>query len=448
MKIAGQTPINTTSFKAGQFAGVTAELDKNIVLSRAIIDMFGCDIPWVVMANNKQERIERTIRYSIVFTLAFLSPMAVLPLFNRVAMKNFAKLTDKFFTNNHKAIHLSNEFLVNKEKMLEGLNTLAQKTSASPIELLAAKLTRKPVKPQVLDIQDLIKRAGGTEELRQKLIKTKNGVLFTDLITSGVSLGSVNFINNHITEKRSGQKGFSAEFNMAEKNIVEKRAGSYDKSKWLRYSGFMALTLAISTAIPLSLRKGLSSVKPAKLPDFIKKYSKLADYRKGIYMSRFALMMCSVMCHGGAIIFARNKTEAKDIAVRFGTADAIFYGGDLLLLAMFTRISDTLFGTKLLKEIQNKKSLLRKIFPENKSVKEILEEVDAGKLAKKNKYAAIGMFWLNIVLLSIAMGFGISAMMNKVIKKDVQKDVDKANLQTPPSSFAQHKNKTFEKFII
>lgn len=222
MQISSHKPINKESFRSGQFVNASAYLEKNIVLNRAIIDMCGCDIPWVVMANNKQERIEKAIRYSIVFAIGFLSPILTLPFSNRIAMRSFSKLTDSFFSNNHKALHLSNEFLTSDKKMMEGLKELSEKTVASPVERLLAWLKIKPVKPQVLDVADLVKKAGSEKQLREILINKKNGVLCSDLIFSCMTLGSVNFINNHLTAKRAGQKGFSAEFNMAEKKIVKK----------------------------------------------------------------------------------------------------------------------------------------------------------------------------------------------------------------------------------
>lgn len=436
-----------TSFKGPGFYNTTAELESNIVLSRAFIDMAGCDVPWVIMANNKHERIERARRYSIVFVLAFLSPIALLPVLNRAAMKDGVKLTKKFWSNNHKASHLANEYLVNAKKTKEGLDKLAQKTEVGPIESLLYKtrsgflklsqktknnklkelfynLGKKKPAEQKLNVNELLENAGGDYEvLRKKIIKAKNQVLFADFLSSGVALGMLGFINNHLTKKKTGQAGFSAELKMADKGIIEKRADSYEKNKHKRYAAFAALALGLSSVPPMLVNRGLSSTANTKFANFVKKNAKITDYKSGIYMSRIPFLILLVINHGGLLLASRNKTEAKDTAIRMGAADAIFFGGDLLLASLFANVSDRFAKTKIRKEGQN--SVFSKIFPKTKSLKQINEMVDKGLLAPKNKKVANALYWLNLATLSFSMGYIIPTLINKMIKKDVKKDVDK-----------------------
>lgn len=417
----------TPSFKSAGFYNTTAELEGNIPLSRAIIDLCGCDVPWVVMANNKHERIERARRYSIVFVLAFISPMLLLPGLNRFAMKHVAKLTKSLWTNNHKAIHLSNEYLINAQKTREGLEKLAQKTEMGPFEALYYKLTKKKPVEQKLNLEELLACTNGDyEKLRKKLINTKNAVLFSDFLINGIPLGAMGFINNYLTKKKTGQAGFSAELKMADKEVIEKRANNYEKSKHKRYAMFTGLTLALSTAIPLATKIGLSSSAKNKFVNFVRKHANLADYKSGIYMSRISFLILMLISHGGLLIASRNKTEAKDTVIRMGAADTIFFGGDLLLLSLFANLSDKLIKTNLKKEGQT--SFMSKIFPKIKSMKQINELVEENKLSSKNKKVAAGIFWANIAILSFSMGFIIPTLINKMIKKDVKQDADKEKL--------------------
>lgn len=413
------------SFKGAGFYNNVAELQSNIILSRALIDLVGCDVPWVVMANNNNERIERARRYSIVFILAFMSPMLLVPVLNRAAMKHFSKLTKSLWSNNHKAIHLSNEYLVNAEKTKEGLIKLAQETSTGPVEALYYKLTKKKPLEQKLNLEELIESVGGDwEKLRQKIINTKNMVLFADFLSSGVALGSMGFINNYLTKRKTGQAGFSAELKMAEKGIIEKRADNYEKNKNKRYAMFATLALSISTFFPLVTKHGLSNAAKTGFSGFVKRHATLMDYNSGIYMSRLAFLMLMVVNHGGLLIASRNKTEVKDNLARMGTADTVFFGGDLLLASLFAGVSDRLFKTQLRQEGQT--STFRKIFPKPKSLKQINEMVEQGLISSKHKKIAMGLYWLNIACLAAAMGFGIPAIINKMIKHDVSQDVEKA----------------------
>lgn len=377
------------------------------------------------MANNNQERIERARRYAIVFALAFVSPMLLVPAINRVAMKHCAKLTDSLFSNNHKSVHLSNEFLVSAEKTKEGLVQLAKHTEMGPFEKYYNKFRGKKPVEQTIDIKELLAKSGGDwETLRQNLISTKNKILFADFILNGVPLGAMGFINNYLTKKKTGQAGFSAELKMADKDIIEKRADNYEKNKHKRYAAFAALALGLSTSLPLITKYGLSSASKTGLAGFVKKHGNWMNYKSGIYMGRIPFLALMIMNHGGLLIASRNNTEAKDTAVRMGVADAIFFGGDLLLASLFANASDRILKTKIRKD--NQTSLMSKIFPKTKSIKEIVKLVEDGKMPVKNKKIATGIFWLNMVLLSIGMGYVIPKLVNKMIKKDVKTDVDNA----------------------
>ena len=435
------------SFRGGNFYNTTAELESNIIISRAIVDLAGCDVPWVIMANNHQERVERARRYAIVFVLAFLSPIAVLPALNRVAMKS-AKMTKSLWSNNHKAIHLSNEYLISAEKTKEGLEKLAKETTMGPIEKFYYKLTKKKPLEQKLNLKELLETVDGDyEKLRKKLINNKNGVLFVDFLSSGVALGMLGFVNNYLTKKKTGQSGFSAELKMADKRVIEKRADAYEKNKKKRYAIFAGLALAVSTIPSLALKHGLSSNAKNKFTAYIKKNAHLMDYKSGIYMSRLAFFTLLLINHGGLLLASRNKTEAKDTAIRMGTGDAVFFGGDLLLASLFVNFSDRVLKTKLRKEGET--TFISKIFPKTKSIKQINELVDSGKLPLKNKKIASRFYWANLAILSIAMGFGIPTLINRMIKKDVQSDVEKENQnqnQNKPLNVIKKLPEVFEPF--
>lgn len=123
------------------------------------------------------------------------------------------------------------------------------------------------------------------------------------------------------------------------------------------------------------------------------------------------------------ILAARNGTERKDLAIRQGVGSAIFFGGDLLLSSIFTNFSDRIFGTKL-RLNDNDNSFIRKIFPKVKSVKQVMEEVEQGKISKSNKKVAAGIFWTNMLILMVSMGYAVPTAINKMIKKDIEKDVN------------------------
>ncbi|MBO6087975.1 hypothetical protein J6P92_06500 [bacterium] len=425
------------SFKNG-FYTVTQELDSSVMLSRALVDGCGCTIPWILMANNETERKEKARKFLFDYAVAYLSPFVALPLLNRFATRYIGKLTKNFWSNNHKVIHISNEHLKDAETMMSELTKMSKDVKKNPIESLYYKLNPKKQYNSKLDIDELLKSADGDKEkLRQKIIKSKNTVFVLDCLSTFGILGSVPFINNEITKKKSGQKGFSAEMSMADREIVEKRAEQHEKTKKKKYLSFLGTLGAITLAMSLCGFSALKSKNSGKLIQSLKNGSKMFDYGRGIYMSRLPFFVGYMIIVAANLLASRNSTERKDLAIRQGVGSAVFFGGDLLLGSLFTNLSDRIFGTKLRKDEGQNKSLLRKIFPKVKPLKQVIEEVEQGKISKTNKKVSAGIFWANMLILMGSMGYLIPKAINKMIKSDVEKDVQanrNVNIATLPYS--------------
>lgn len=412
------------SFKNG-FYNVTRELDSSVMLSRALIDTFGCTIPWLIMANNDTERKEKTRRYLLNYVVIWLSPFVTLPLSNRFAMKYIGRLTKNFWSNNHKAIHISNEFLKDTKSMMSELRRMSVNVKKNPLESVYYKLNPKKKYEQRLNINELLQSAGGDKEkLRQKLISSKNAVFFSDCMFTFGAGATILFANNEITKKSTGQSGFSAEMSMADKEIVEKRAQNYEKNKKKKYLASIGLIGASSLGMSLAAFATLYSKSSNKLIQHLRNNSKLFDYNKGIYMSRLPLFLSNLVFVGVNLLGARNSTEQKDLVIRHSVGDAIFFGGDLLLSSLFTNLSDRVFGTKLCKDDGSNKSVINKIFPKIKPIRQVMEEVERGKISKTNKKVSAGIFWTNMIILMVSMGYAVPAVINKMIRRDVEKDVE------------------------
>ena len=142
MQVAQINQKQNPSFKNG-FYNATRELDSSVMLSRALIDTFGCTIPWIVMANNDAEKKEKTRRYLLDYAIIWLTPFVTLPLSNRFAMKYLCKLTKSFWSNNHKAIHISNEYLKDTSSMMAELQRMGEDLKKYPLEYFYYKLNPK-----------------------------------------------------------------------------------------------------------------------------------------------------------------------------------------------------------------------------------------------------------------------------------------------------------------
>jgi len=366
------------NFKGNPLVGLATYLDERVLLGKAVLDVTALDAPQIIMANNGQERREKFNKASFSFALGYLSPLVTLPLTNRLGMKYIAKLTKSFTAKDANLIQLSNKYLVNAEETKKG------------IELLSKKLKT--------DYKPLLDKVGGDYEvLRKKLINAKNSVLAFDLLFTSASIGSVGFFNNWQTKRKTKQDGYSAEFSMADKDIVEKRAESYKKKEPLRKATWLGILTAL-TLSPLLIKKGLTSQNATKFNNYIKKIAPKFDYTDG-----------------GITLASRNQTELKDTSIRSTASTIAYFGGDILIGSILGRLSDKYLKTDLMKK-DIEKSFLNKLIPPTKRLRD---------LSPKDKKIGAALYWINLAMLSACMGFGIPYLINKMIRHDVQKDVEK-----------------------
>lgn len=411
---------NKQTFKGISPYSITAGLEENILLNKALFDVTGSDIPWVIMANNKEERRERINRGALSVLMVFVSPLVALPFINRFAMKNVSKLTPKFFSRQYNAIKLSNRALKDAQSTEEGLKELAKESSIGFIERAWCKITGKKPIEKKLNVQELLANSNNCYEiLRKKIITAKNIVLGFDLLMVAGVFGHIGFYNGWQTKKKTGQLGFSAELGMADKEIIEKRAKKQEEIRKVKYAGFLSVLGATAIALPIVIKKGLSSTKNTKLVKYIKEHAPKFDYKDAIFMSRLPMALSFIAAHTGVFLASRNKTEMKDNAIRSTTSISIFFLGDLLLASLLGQASDKLLKTKIINR-ENKGGLLNKILPPVKSLNSLKNAAD-----RRTKGVATGIFWFNFVSLATLMGFIIPKMINKIVKKDVSKDVDK-----------------------
>ncbi len=396
---------NETNFKGSPVVGITTYLDERVMLGKAVLDIAAFEAPQIIMSNNNDERRERLNKSVIGFSLGYLSPLVTLPLTNRLAMKHIAKLTKNFVAKDANLIQLSNKYLINAEETKKGVELLSEKL----------KTDYKPI---------LDKVGGNYEVLKKKLINAKNSVLAFDLLFTSATIGCVGFFNNWQTKRKTKQDGYSAEFLMADKDIIEKRAESFKKNEPLRKATWLGIVTAL-TLSPLLLKKGLISQNSTKFNNFIKKFAHKFDYTDGIFMSRLVFFLSSTFgVQTGVILASRNQTELKDTATRSTVSTIAFFGGDILIGSILGRLSDKYLKTDLMKK-DVEKSFLNKLIPPIKRLRD---------LSPRDKKIGTALYWINLAMLTACTGFGVPYLINKMIRHDVNKDVQAQNKNTVKTS--------------
>ena len=383
-----RTPVN---FKNSGISTAAAFLEENVMLNKAVLDA-SVDIPFVCLANNRIERKERLRRVSVNYTLCFLSPFLTLPLTNRLAMKHIAKMTPKFMSKEANLIQLSNKYLKNKELTKEGIELLSKEKNTN--------------------YSEIIKKFGGDyEKIRQNLINAKISILSFDFLFSSGSVTGMALLNNKLTKKETNTNGYSAEFELADKETVEQRAEKYKKTEPIR-KGIIAGLLGSVTALPFAIKKGLLSQKTDGIAGFIKKYADKFDYTNGIFMKRLPLFLFITASQGGLGLASRNQTELKNNLLLSSTGIAIYFGGDILVNSLLSQLSDKFLKTEIIDKSAPQKGI-NKLFPKTVPIKNLK--------GKSQKIAAVN-FFINLAILAVLYGFGIPKLMNKIVRKDLNKE--------------------------
>lgn len=393
---------NTSGFlgprqKTPNFNGFTDLVMGNIFLNKALFDLTSSDIPWVIMANNKEERRERINRSALSIGMVFVSPLILLPFINRLAMR---KLTPNLASKGWHAIKLSNNALESAEKTKSGLEDLSKELK--------------------VDFKPIVDKVGGDyDKLRSKISTAKNIVLGADLMLIAGSFGHIGFFNAWQTQKKTGQIGYSAELKMADKEVIEKRAKKLKKTEKFRYAAFLTGLLGLTVAMPAAIKHGLTTPKVNKFSSFVKKHADKFDYKDAIFMSRLPLALSFLTAHFGIFMASRNNTERKDNLIRSSATLSIFFLGDILLASLLGRASDKYLKTSLIKRDGDNK-FLNKVLPPIKELKEL-----QATASHKSVKIAKGIFWANFAILSTLMGVITPYFINKLIKKDVAQDSSK-----------------------
>lgn len=398
--------------------GITSNIQTNMVLNKGILELGGIALPNTIMANNKTEARERAEREGLFFALAFIAPFVFLPLLNKSFLK-LHKISDKLNGFDDKIMHLSKKYLTKDGQYLEeGMNEL----------LKAFKGSKNSNYEKInLTFQNILNKFPDKEILRKKLIKTHTHILLSDFIISSLMIGSVPWISNVITKKRTGKTGFSAKFKMVDEKKLKDDSKKHEETKNTKMIAMLGTILISGIGLYATLRNGMLAKNSSKLGNFIKKHADKFDYKDGIFMSRAVLLLitlCSDM--PSTILSSRDKEEVKYNTVRNLALNGIFFGGDLILNNIAAQAIDKMAGTKLLDEskLKEKNTFLRKMTCPLKTFKEIDEnkiKLDEATL-RKTKRAGIGVFWGNFVLLCGLLGFALPYVLNKNLRKNVKEE--------------------------
>ncbi len=403
----------TPSLHGNNIYEITAYVQNHTLINRGITTIGGSTIPQCIMSNNKYEAQERGIMGGIYFIASYLTPILLIPIYNRCFLKNKSIIKD-FNKAAERIIQVSKEYLTPKGNLKDGLKETANNFDK--------KLKNKNTS---MAFEEIYKRYGNEEKLKDDLLSVHKKVLMTDFITTSLMWSAIPWIATELTEKRTKRTDFSAGFNLRENQKSEISASKQNKKKKLLWN--IAFATIPGIIFSNTVTKGLKSEITIDTGYLTKKISQNAakfNYTSGTNMSKLIYASIWLLSSFPAkIISARDKNERKDRAIRDIGLFTMFFGGDFLINNILGRLSDKYLGTKIMDTNTRNMNFFEKFKLGIKNFNNLEKEKGLSKeILQRTKKAGAYIYWTSLLANTTLIGFALPKFLNKLLRKNIQRE--------------------------
>ena len=434
------------SFKSASVYDLTYNVQKNTLLNRGILEIGGIAIPQVAMSNNKDEAIERAGLSGFFFSLSFLAPLVMLPAINRFFLKHSGLVKD-FRGAEKRILNVSKKYLNgDAQKMVKGIKDTG-------CELDIAKNTQNK---HISAFNAILDRFSDKDDLRNKLINIHKNIYITDFWLTQLMMAGAQWICMEQTEWRTHKKGFSAAFKLKENNVDDKKYQAQKQKKMLASAIVATVPALIAPRIIMNAiaknhnqllsSKNIFKQQYGKFLNGIKKRADWFDYTDAIYMSKpiFALMWL-LSDYPNCLICTRDKHEIKDKAIRMGTMNLMFFGGDFIISNILGRLCDKFMHTRVMHTEESAGIAKVGFFKRFLLPMKNLRELSSPDISGRTKTAGASLYWVSLLINMGLIGIGLPAMINRILRNDIAKEKMQAKSTYTNIDFAI-KNPVFNKF--
>ena len=415
MEIKNITGTRETGQRFGSLYDATVYVQSHTLINRGITTLGGSTLPQCIMSNNKYEAQERAMMGGIYFVASYLTPILLIPLYNKHFLKNKG-ITKSLEDAGKKIILVSKKYLTPQGNLKKGMDEIAKTFD---------KKAGNNATSQAFD--EIYKRYNNPEKLKKDLLSVHEKVLATDFITTAGMWSLIPWIATESTEKRTKRKDFSAGFNL--KTDTQKDENSSKLSKVLWNIAFVTIP---GLLFAKGVTKGLqtNAVEKAKgiggkMFNYVAKNPQNFDYTSGTNMSKTIYASIWVLSSFPAkIISSRDTNERKDRTLRDIGLFTMFFGGDFLIANIAGRLCDKFFGTQIMDRTKNANGGFFKNF--GLKLKNFRKLDEAKNLApdvlKKTKTIGAGLYWFSLLTNTALIGFMLPKLLNKFLRYNINKE--------------------------
>lgn len=424
--------LDTLPFKGLNIYNATSYVQNHTLVNRGITTLGGSTAPQCIMSNNKYEAQERALMGGIYFVASYLTPVLLLPLYNKHFLKNKG-IIKSLNGVEKKIIQVSKKYLTPEGNLKEGLEKTAK---------IFDKKTGSNEHQKAFE--EIYNRYNDEEKLKKDLLSVHEKVLMTDFITTGAMWSAIPWIATEFTQKRTKRKDFSAGFELKKDNSKSDKEVKKSKIKKLGWN--IAFSVIPGILFAKTVTKGLYATKPNKFLQKISKNAQNFDYTSGTNMSKLIYASIWVLSSFPAkLISSRDSNERKDRALRDIGLFTMFFGGDFLINNIAGRLSDKFLGTKIMNDGGKNLNFIQKFKMPIRNFRTLDETKDiAPEILKKTKNVGAGLYWFSLLTNTALIGFALPKFLNKFLRHNIEKEKQE-ELKNTPTTF---KGKvTIEEFI-
>lgn len=423
-------------FKGFNIYNTTAYVQDHTLINRGITTLGGSTAPQCIMSNNKYEAQERALMGGIYFIASYLTPVMLIPLYNKHFLKNKGIIKTLEGKSKH-IIQVSKEYLIPNADLKKGLEETAQ---------IFDKKSKNSETKQAFD--EIYNRYSNPEKLKKDLLSVHEKVLMTDFITTGAMWSAIPWIATEFTEHRTKRNDFSAGFKL--KNNPNKSKEDIQKSKTKKLFWNIAFSVIPGILFAKTVTRGLNTKITKNTNIILKKIAKNPhnfDYASGTNMSKTIYAAIWVLSSFPAkLISSRDSNERKDRALRDIGLFTMFFGGDFLINNILGRTADKLLGTKIMNNPDKNLNFFQKFGLSMKNFRKLENSKELSpEVLKRTKSVGASLYWISLLANTLLIGFGLPKVLNKFLRHNINKE------QTKSSNYSNSflaKKISLEKFTI
>ena len=387
-----QEPLFGGVFALPKRLPLTAYLERNQVLNRVVLDVFGWGGPGILFARNLYERVEKSLDIGCWLVAGVVFPL----LLDRVVNQRYTRYLLKQFPSH----------FLNKKAVPLGM----------PFEWFNKAVLRK-LKPGQLahyGLKSIPSKMVGAI-FRAKVFY----ILLPDMLLMASKGQGYFWGKNVLTEHLTGKKGFVGEFNYAKDEYLQMKSKRYQETKKYRMLATMLIGYGSAIALPLLIWKFNKRPGNKGVTGLVKKAIPAFNYTDTIFMSKWVLTWHTLFnWNVPSVLSSRDGHEVRENLVKTSILLTIYTIGDDIISGAFSKMLNK-YAIKKYKTpiLAKQKGLFNMpmLMPLDQIIAKYGRKSPAYKIARLN-------FWVGIFGVCVAINSILPVLNNYYTRKKVLKE--------------------------